>query len=362
MWITPINSFAEAEARYNNTKVLVSKLHPAEHDVRPLGSRGRKYERIIKVDDNTYALSIGGHVDPVFTWGWGGGQWLVDNPITPQETAAMSPIVWRRLPDGSETVTVRNGVGEWQHNNVYSFLRRALPRKLDFKADRNGRHAIFNRTDSATYYLPKGGTVPAHVYKRMNDEANKNSWAKKRLSTMTMEPDGAGLTFKVGSDGSMTLVGTPPKEFVLRRRVDKDLKSQFKSDVAAFLSTVYALYPMMKDTMGYEFLRQTTKEAMEIAKQINRSADFGHPYSEPFSAAAPVLVRDILKDVDHPLRHTLNIAAMDYLRIATVDYVRMVNHDDRDDTEERRTSYIRRKMNDWVNRKAGFADRIKEEK
>jgi hypothetical protein len=56
MYIEKINSFAEAEVRWNDTKPIRGK----EVDMRPLGKRHRKYERIAKIDDNCYALLDGG--------------------------------------------------------------------------------------------------------------------------------------------------------------------------------------------------------------------------------------------------------------------------------------------------------------
>lgn len=87
--IEKINCFADAEARYNNTKPVVSKLHTLEQDVRPIGARTRKWERIIKVSDTCYALSCGGRVDPVFTWGEADLQIRAQYPITPDEIALM---------------------------------------------------------------------------------------------------------------------------------------------------------------------------------------------------------------------------------------------------------------------------------
>jgi hypothetical protein len=56
MHIEKINSFAEAEVKWNDTKPIRGK----EVDMRPLGKRHRKYERIAKIDDNCYALLDGG--------------------------------------------------------------------------------------------------------------------------------------------------------------------------------------------------------------------------------------------------------------------------------------------------------------
>jgi hypothetical protein len=58
MHIEKINSFAEAEVKWNDTKPIRGK----EVDMRPLGKRHRKHERIAKIDDNCYALLDGAQV------------------------------------------------------------------------------------------------------------------------------------------------------------------------------------------------------------------------------------------------------------------------------------------------------------
>jgi hypothetical protein len=52
MYFNKINSFADAEARYADTKPIRGN----NMDMRPLGKRSRKWERVLKIDDNCYAL------------------------------------------------------------------------------------------------------------------------------------------------------------------------------------------------------------------------------------------------------------------------------------------------------------------
>ena len=110
-YINRLDSFDEVKAWYEKTPVLKSKQHSVEQDIRPIGKRSRKWERIIRVDPNTYVLSCGGNYDPVFYWGWSDNE--AEYPLTTEETAKLAPIVWRKHKDGTETVTVRNGQGEW---------------------------------------------------------------------------------------------------------------------------------------------------------------------------------------------------------------------------------------------------------
>ena len=58
---TNFASFKDVVKHYENIKPLVSKLHTREDDIRPIGDRNRKWERIVKVSRNCYALSDGYH-------------------------------------------------------------------------------------------------------------------------------------------------------------------------------------------------------------------------------------------------------------------------------------------------------------
>jgi hypothetical protein len=131
MHIEKINSFAEAEVKWNDTKPIRGK----EVDMRPLGKRHRKYERIAKIDDNCYALLDGG-TGCNSTWS---GHY---NTVTWAEVRMLAPILWERHADGTETVRVRNESSTHGHaQQRYSFLQRAMPRGLGW-VNRNGKHFI----------------------------------------------------------------------------------------------------------------------------------------------------------------------------------------------------------------------------
>ena len=118
MYFNKINSFADAEARYADTKPIRGN----NMDMRPLGKRSRKWERVLKIDDNCYALleyGTGSDTD------WQGEP----NGTTREEVRMLAPILWERHPDGTETVRIRNEV--YSHSQGrYSFLYRAMPNGL----------------------------------------------------------------------------------------------------------------------------------------------------------------------------------------------------------------------------------------
>jgi len=137
-----INSFADAEKKYTETKVLRSKNHPVEQDVRPLGTRSRKWERIKKLSDDCYVMLDGCvHTDDI----WNGRYQRPHELVTLNPTFA--PIIWTRKGE-TESIRIRNGIGSWAHSGRYTFFENWLPMGLRFQID-SGRQYVNE------YYLPK---------------------------------------------------------------------------------------------------------------------------------------------------------------------------------------------------------------
>jgi len=120
-----ISSFAEVESIYNNTKPMRGRN--AGKDVRPIGDRARDHERVKKISSNCYLLMNGGYYDDVYSYY---GRKL--GVPTQAEMVALAPICWKRHKDGTETVTIRNGISDRAHMSHYSFLDRMLPRGMGF--------------------------------------------------------------------------------------------------------------------------------------------------------------------------------------------------------------------------------------
>jgi hypothetical protein len=363
-YIKKINCFADAEARYRDTKPLVSKHHTLEQDVRPVGDRARKYERIIKVSDTCYALSCGGRVDPVFTWSISDKTYQEAHPITPAEIARLSPIVWRKLKDGTETITIRNGAGEWAHNMVYSFMYRALPRNIGFVQTREGRQFL-NTYERSRIYLPKTTSAPRYLVEYWKAEKKKGkmtSWNKAYMNAATAGDDGLSVTFKREESGRFTLVGEPHKVMVDRTYVNKELKASLKKDVAAFLEHVTALYPLMQAQINWEFRNHTSKELKQIAAELKLEKQVGGLYDNLFQGAEPKLIHRIIKDQEHPMRHSLTLTAMFKIYDAVSGF-RMWKHKDTpsEEVEKLRNAHIRSAVNKWINEVCGFNNTIRKE-
>jgi hypothetical protein len=363
--INKINSFAEAEQRYKQTKRIISKRHTVEQDVRPIGDRTRKWERIIKVNDNCYALSCGGRADPVFTWGVGDPKIREQYPITDEEIARLSPIVWRKHRDGTETITIRNGAGEWQHNNVYSFLNRALPLGLWFRQTNIGKQFIYVPATGTTVHLPKTTSAPRYVVEHYRNEkkARKGQqWFVRHAASSTAGDDGLSVTFKRDQDGKFTLVGEAPKVMIERTRIDKTAKSAHKDSIKQVFSDAMTFYPMMQSQINWQLKKHTEDEIKRIAKEHKLEKIVGNVYSNLFTHAKPKLVHAIMQDTAHPLRHSFIIAAMFEIHAAITDFwPRSYPELDEEGLDKKRSALVRARFTRWINQVAGFAATVKVE-
>lgn len=364
-YITKLNSFDEVAAHYAKTPVLKSKEHPVEQDIRPIGKRSRKWERIIKISKNCYVFSCGGAVDPVFNWGWSDKR--PEFPITPKEIATLSPIVWRKHRDGSETITIRNGQGDWQHNSIYSFLSRALPVGLWFRINRQGRQAIYNRSEGKEYYLPKTKTVPRHIYESRRERAQRHESYKAQFAACMRDFDNLSLTFKRTKEGRFELVGEAPKEMVKRVRVEKDAKQLVKAEIAELYDWVAAMLPLMRSQLNYELRTSVSSQLDELAK-THKFDGYARSWGSLLGNCEPKLIRAILQDSQHPMRYALGIAAMFEVNDAVTPLERLRNNgrDYSDMSDEDFAKLLRTRTRAtytrWINRVAGFAKVIKEEK
>jgi hypothetical protein len=355
-YFNKLDSFDEVAERYAKTAPVLSKNHTLEQDVRPVGKRSRKWERIIKINDNCYALSCGGYADPVFTWG-GSSESQKAYPPTAKEIALCSAIVWRRHKDSTETITIRNGAGGWQHNSVYSFICRALPRELWFRQTREGKQFIYNRATGQTLHIPKTRSAPRHLVEHWKGYAKAHTasaWAKKYAKSFQLGDDGLSVTFRREPTGSFTLVGKPHKVMVDRLRVDKGQKREFKQHIDALYAWATTMYPLLRGQMSYDFIYAKARELEEIAKAHNIKG-FRIGYKTLFENAEASLVRAVLKNPEHPLRYGLGVNAIWCM-------ARAADYGSHDDDEQARIRYMRSKFTRWINKAAGFETTVKVEK
>ena len=309
-------SFAEVENIYNNTKPMRGRNKGK--DVRPIGDRRRDHERVKKISANCYALMNGGYYDDVYHWHYGGAR----GTPTKAEIAKLAPVVWRRHKDGTETVTIRNGIGDGCHMSHYSFLDRMLPRGMCLDI-RNGKQYVI--ANSGKHYLPKCMYVPRHVY----DTGHKAHW-------MRATDDGSALVFFREEHGErFTLASSeydapkPP-----RTLVNKKQKAKYKNAMASYLDWISTMAPMLQvDDWGYR---------QEMKRQVREAT--GGSYWNPIT---PEVMRQVITKQDHPLRLAM---AVDF--VASYGTIRNVQSDT--DVKQVRAEYNR-----WINKTCGFTKTVK---
>ena len=264
MWF---NSFDEVVKRYNETKPIVSNKHTKEQDIRPAGYRHKKWERIVKYDDNTYALTDGNYDNSL----WHNNP----NKINPEYAKAMSPILWERRKDG-DYVTFRNGTVGSAHISRYKFLSFYTPAGIDFSINM-GRQ----------YILLQNG---------MGFELPKTTYRWDWHSGKVLNPDdGMKLCFKVLGDRQFERVGDPLP--VTTKVIDKEVKKQHKGIIKEFFDWLCVTVPMMDNTWrGRDEYRTMLKQWMQ---ENNKQMAYYSPQLTDITAELGV---EIMTNFEHPMR------------------------------------------------------------
>jgi len=270
------DSFNEVVSWYERTKPMISKNHTKEHDVRPIGDRSRKWERIKKIDDNTYALVDGNYGNCIWN----------NHPEQHAYENTMAAITWMRREDG-DYIRIRNHTKRGFSVARYNFLHWHLPSTMRFKgshlyAERriasNGHSDPQGPKDYEDFPLPKCNVQFDHGTKQLVD-------------------DNVYLMFRVNGDGTFTRVGEALKVEV--KKVDKELKKQWRERVDNFYGYCAAVAPMLDVTWGgkNEYANQMKEFLMGGGNGNLRGAWVRDAKSVPTE-----LVRAIVTQEDHPMR------------------------------------------------------------
>lgn len=341
--------FADVETQYNTTPVIRSRFGK-DNDIRPIGDRRRKHERIHKINGNCYAIMQGyGYGDPVFQ-PWYGNSSRDGGKLKPSvnSTEQFAALVWRRHRDGTDTVKIANGSGpHGHHNSVYDMLTRHLPHPLRF-VNKNGKHFVriggarWGQQHGEDYYLAKRTTVPAPIkkhwdayYRRINAQSVH---VRERQGWMTAKDDGAALVFRrigeeewVYDSGGLPLPPAP--------RVNKELKDKYKTHMNEFYDwgiTMTPLLPIETGTYNYGERGKLDKYKQEHYGNSKRRA---------------LWLRDVLKDPEHPMRVS---AWVDF----TTSFIGNSGWYERttikEHMQEGNMTEVRSKFNTWVNKTAKF--------
>jgi hypothetical protein len=309
-----LSTFEQVEAKYNSVKPLVSKHHKREDDIRPLGDRRRKWERIERVDSNKYVLHDAVIYSGINPYEASNSYWwaYINRP----------PITWERK-DGKEFVTVRPNIQMSHDTSRYQFLRAYLPSGLYFdNHTKHGRHMINN----VFIARPKYG----------RDKTDYHLTFEREIPPLAV----------YHSDLRWKCITKPWAE--TRSVVDKGKKAELRADLEQFYEWICSVGLLLD--VEYENLKHLQNEAQDYIDVnglnpnvvINVRSDF------PVSIAL-----QILKDYNHPLR----------IHLATNFLVRM---DNRRSWAEPNTSLIksiktvedqrnfRAKYNSWANKAFGL--------
>ena len=207
--VLKMNSFDDVANWYNQTKPLRGAR--ASKDIRPLGKRAYWWKRIVKFDDNCYALSDGlGYTDDRF------GEEAYKRTM---------PILWERRADG-DYITIRNHVNGGISIGRYDFLATYLPKAINFWYS-YGKHYVCH--EGKDYFLPK---------MKANVDYSKN------LFEITLD---CKIVFKHNADGTFTHNGElqPYKT----KRVDKKLKDEYEPHMRAMWDWMQVVLPMLGETI-----------------------------------------------------------------------------------------------------------------
>lgn len=308
---THFKSFDEVENAYFYTTPLRGRH--ASDDVRPIGDRGRPWERIVKISKDCYALSDGYHFgDPVYeTWNY---RYRDEGEALPVYTAKdmeyYAPIVWRRHKDGSETVKVMNGTGGGLHTRRFAFFDRHLPRGTRF-CNNNGRHFVNG------VYLAKGTKVRPDTWNNLQIRraayTTKGNPVPNYLSCFTKHSRNAAVVFKKTDFGRWEHVsGGMPEPAKILTRVNKDKKTKLLPHINAFREWGTAILPLINDG-SYETLRERRRVLVELMKtetEAGRRGDFtkhrgGFSFPNQINAEVAIMA---LCDPDNPFRVYLAFA------------------------------------------------------
>ena len=289
--LSTFGSFDEVVYHYNNITPLRGRDNVGK-DIRPIGDRARKYERIVKISPSCYALSDGYHMGDEYFLPWLYHHRSFTPTLTDMEKHA--PIVWRKKRDGTEEVTLRNGWGPYTHTSRYAFLWRHTPYGMLFKNSGNGTHFITLRDTDKQYYLAKTRTTPRPIYDGIKANKSTHYWQIRRRNWATVHDDNSALVFRKTENGWEHVEGTGRSlDETKRPTVNKNAKAKYKDDIKKFFEWGMSMSPLLP----LENAEYRTERSREFYKYFNTSSH--HSVQDPKN------LRRIVREEDHPLRLAL---------------------------------------------------------
>ena len=264
------DTFEQVKAWYESTKPIISKNHTALDDIRPLNERRYKWERIVKLSDNKYAI-VDGSWSPL-TYNT---QSAAERDFNNEVIEKMGTILWEKRDDG-EYIHIRGCANGGYSISRYKLLDYNLPWTLRHIANtRQGGHWIEDRCgESKRYKLPKMKCRADWQNKTLTTYED-NSLTFKRLA------DNRGETIGWERVGTVHITGT-----TLNLDRKKELKPHLKS-FYEWLTTMQPLIPtdwesnrdfqrLMAEGLGIDSFwsgRNTEQITPEFALQVITDED-----------------------------------------------------------------------------------------
>lgn len=265
----PLNTFDQVVAAYESIKPVDSAQYAGlARDIRPLGARRRRWERVEKIGDNKYIL----HDAAV------AGTAYYGTP-TPAQLAferALAPIVWERHIDG-DYVRLRNVPRRVTSICRPRFFEAALPWGLYFES-----HVVaYTANEGPMRFLP----LP-------KPEAEFDYGAQRTLCD-----DGVALWFKQVRPGVWERAGDAVP--VKTSRIDREEKGRWTKRIESFYEWMCAVAPVTE--LSYAMVGEQRSALREYMSMVDRSNTTRVWLSDAHDLPT-WLAREILSDPEHELR------------------------------------------------------------
>ena len=331
-----LDTFNAVETHYNNTKPVVSKYHTKEDDIRPLGRRTRKHERIEKRSDTEY----------VFHYQW--------SPLGKTAHEKRPPITWQKLirkGEETEVVTVRGATAD--HDTTrHNFLRSYLPWGLLWCVRSNGRHSV--AVVSSIDDFAKGQPIDnSHYMPHPKTAYNRHVKMQKFVET-----DYRLRFTRTGGVGAAWQCTTPEWP-ITRSHVNKARKAALREHNDKFWEWMCSVGSMLHT--NWDHLQNLEQEVKEYVKEeeirkaptleaindiMSRGPRLTSPMSYNFWPRFPqTLALEVVKDYNHPLR----------IHLATSF---LAQNDIKSLTSKEDNSRFRSAYNQWFNKQLGIMEEV----
>ena len=321
------NTFAEVAKLYHTVKPIVSKNHSKEDDLRPVGVRSRKWERIIKVNDQKYILNDG-ECDQINFWPhWNN----MDRLPTMQEVEALAPIVWSIDDEGNEFIKIRNGSGEGAHQTRYAFFQHTLPQCMSFIIDSGKqyievRSGVVPNSKLSSYFLPKS----EYFWKQADSKDDgRQLHFTKPVNSKFWSPQGNTFMF------------SPPK-----KRIDKKRKADLKDAIESMWGYIGAMWTLVDigdgryDYQAYEKVKDNLHEHYFAWSGEEKETNYWWDWKGKGD-----FIAHVFKTEDHPCR--VDLLDM-FVRDSDLSGISRNAYEGELD-EKQAQSRVRNQYNRWIN-------------